>query len=187
MCVCVFVFVSICNTAMNSHHMAMAVWPYGYMQLQASWKKYNTYPENYFNTLNITGWYKNIWYKNIWDFDEIKNSIFICTTVVFFVQCSWNILHTLTVDESVTIACCVLYFMQRCVNKLQPWGITVGQVSFISVLEWKMCLFPTYSTKWKDHQCCWTWLPFNMLKPSTKYDMHTNMFMFVSPVKSIGF
>lgn len=68
---------------------------------------------------------------------------------------------------------------QRHVNKLQPWGMTVGQVSFISSLEWNKHAFTPHTTPHRDHQCCLTWIPVSEIG----HNMHMDPSVFVFPVK----
>lgn len=118
--------------------------------------------------------------------DENKNSIFICS-VVFFVQHRWIELHTLTVDECYPSPSPAVFFtsIQRCVNTLQPQGIVMGQVSFISALEWNKYIFPERTAQnRKTTSVVWLGLlPFNVSEDFTNYDMRTDTFEFISPVK----
>lgn len=84
----------------------------------------------------------------------------------------WNVLHHLL----------QFFFLnkQRHVNKLQPWGMTVGQVSFISSLEWNKHAFTPHTTPHRDHQCCLTWIPVSEIG----HNMHMDPSVFVFPVKN---
>lgn len=90
-------------------------------------------------------------------------------------------LQTLSVDESYQSPSPAVFFLnkQRHVNNLQPRDMTVGQVSFISALEWNKHVFTPHTTPSRDHQCCLTWIPFSEIG----HNMHTDPSVFVFPVK----